>query len=162
MNAIIREAVESDWPAVWALFQAVTAAGDSFAYDETTAESTARKLWFESPTTCFVAEEDSCFAGTYYVRPNQPGRGDHIANAGYMVHPAFRGRGLAVEMCRHSLGTARRLGFTAMQFNFVVASNTAAVKAWEKEGFAILGRLPRAFRHRDLGWVDALIMHRDL
>lgn len=158
----IRAAVESDWPEVWSLFHAVTAAGDAFAYDEHTTEATARKLWFEPPAACFVVEEDGRFAGTYYVRPNQPGRGDHVANGGYMVHPAFRGRGLAARMCRHSLDTARRLGFRAMQFNFVVASNTAAVKAWQKEGFTIIGRTPNAFRHRELGWVDALIMHREV
>jgi L-amino acid N-acyltransferase YncA len=158
----IREAVESDWRAVWELFRGVAAAGDAFAYDEHTTEATARKLWFDSPAVCFVAEIDSQFAGTYYVRPNQPGRGDHVANAGYMVKPEFRGRGLAVAMCRHSLVTARRLGYRAMQFNFVVASNTAAVKAWEKEGFAIIGRTPQAFRHRELGLVDALIMYREL
>src|SRR5829696_1678218 len=107
---VIRSATEADWPDVWALFRSAAAAGDVFAYDESTAEEVARKLWFDPPAVCFVCEVDGAFAGTYYVRPNQPGRGDHIANAGYMVAPPFRGRGLAVEMCEHSLDTARRLG----------------------------------------------------
>lgn len=123
---MIRAAVDADWSQVWELFQLVTAAGDSFSYDEHTSEATARKLWFEPPAVCFITEVDSRFAGTYYVRPNQPGRGSHVANAGYMVHPEFRGRGLARSMCEHSLETARKLGFTAMQFNFVVSSNGTA------------------------------------
>ena len=114
------------------------------------------------PAHCRIAEIDGRFAGTYYVRPNQPGRGDHVANAGYMVGAAFRGRGLAVRMCTDSLETARALGFTAMQFNFVVGTNAAAVRAWERCGFAVVGRLPRAFRHRELGAVDALVMFRAL
>src|SRR4051794_31281118 len=125
----IREAAEADWPRVWALFRAVAAAGDVFTYDESTTEEVARKLWFDPPAVCFVAEVDGAFAGTYYVRPNQPGRGNHVANAGYMVEPAFRGRKLAVLMCEHSLEVARQMGFTAMQFNFVVSTNAAAVKA---------------------------------
>jgi L-amino acid N-acyltransferase YncA len=162
MSTVIREATESDWPHVWALFQSVAASGDVFAYDESTTEETARKLWFDPPTACFVAEIDGRFAGTYYVRPNQPGRGAHVANAGYMVAPAFRGRGLSVALCEHSLDAARRLGFRAMQFNFVVSTNVAAVRAWEKCGFRVVGRLSGAFLHRELGPVDVLVMRREL
>lgn len=158
----IREAAEADWPHVWALFRAVAAAGDVFAYDESTTEEVARKLWFEPPAVCYVCEEDGRFAGTYFVRPNQPGRGDHVANAGYMVSPEFRGRGLAVALCEHSLETARQLGFAAVQFNFVVSTNAAAVRAWDRCGFAVVGRLPGAYRHRELGPVDVLVMFRAL
>lgn len=157
---LIRPAVEADWPGVWELFRLVAAGGDVFAYDEGTTEEVGRKVWFDPLVTCFVAEIDGQFAGTYYVRPNAAGRGGHVANAGYMVAPAFRGRGLARAMCEHSLGAARRLGFTAMQFNFVVASNAAAVRTWEACGFSVVGRVPGAFRHRELGLVDALVMHR--
>ncbi len=158
----IREATEADWPHVWALFQSVVAAGDVFAYDESTTEDVARKLWFAAPSVCHVCAVDGSFAGTYYVRPNQSGRGNHVANAGYMVNPEFRGRGLAVALCEHSLEVARRFGFTAMQFNFVVSTNTGAVRAWEKCGFAVVGRLPRAYRHKEKGPVDALVMFRQL
>jgi L-amino acid N-acyltransferase YncA len=158
----IREATAADWPAIWAMFREVVAAGDSFAYDEATPEEVARKLWAEPPAVAFVAEEDGRVVGTYYVRPNQPGRGGHVANAGYMVAAAARGRGLASALCGHSVETARRLGFRAVQFNFVVATNTAAVRVWEKHGFAVVGRLPGAFRHAELGLVDALVMFREL
>ena len=158
----IREATEADWPAIWALFRVVVAKGDVFAYNEETTEETARKLWFDPPAACCVAEENGTILGTYFVRPNQPGRGDHVANGGYMVVPEARGRGLAAAMCRHSIETARRLGFRAMQFNFVVATNSAAVHVWEACGFAVVGRLPGAFRHKLLGLVDVLVMHRAL
>lgn len=156
----IRPFAEADWPVVWDLFRQVAAAGDVFAYDETTPEAVARKLWVEPPAAAFVAEIDGRFAGTYYVRPNQPGRGGHVANAGYMVADDFRGKGVASAMCGHSLEAARRLGFRAVQFNFVVATNAAAVRVWERHGFAVVGRLPGAFRHAELGDVDALVMFR--
>jgi RimJ/RimL family protein N-acetyltransferase len=157
----IRAAIDSDWPVVWSLFRAAAASGDVFAYDEHTTEETARKLWFEPPAACFVVEEGG-IAGTYYIRPNQPGRGDHVANGGYIVAPHARGKGLAQRMCEHSIETARRLGFRAMQFNYVVATNAAAVRTWERCGFAVVGRLPGAFRHKDLGPVDVLVMYRAL
>lgn len=158
----IRDATEADWPAVWALFQLAASAGDVFAYDELTPEAVARKLWFDPPAGCLVCEVDGRFAGTYYVRPNHPGRGSHVANAGYAVLPEFRGRGLAQAMCAHSLETAKRLGFRAMQFNFVVSTNVAAVRAWEACGFVVVGRVPRGFRHKEQGFVDVLVMHREL
>jgi len=158
----IREATEADWPAIWAMFREVVATGDVFAYDEQTSEETARRLWFDPPATCCVAEENGTILGTYFVRPNQPARGNHVANGGYMVVPEARGRGLARALCEHSIGVARARGFAAMQFNFVVATNAAAVRVWEKCGFAIVARLPGAFRHKELGMVDVLVMYRAL
>jgi L-amino acid N-acyltransferase YncA len=159
---VIRQATAADWPAIWAMFREVAAAGDAFAYDETTSEEVARKLWFEPPTRAYVAEAEGQVIGTYYVRPNQPGRGDHVANGGYMVAAAARGRGLSSRMCEHSLETARALGFRAMQFNYVVSTNAAAVRTWVRHGFEVIGRIPRGYRHVDLGEVEVLIMYRPL
>lgn len=158
----IREATAADWPAIWALFREVIGAGDSFAYDADTPEDVARKLWAEPPAATFVADDDGQVIGTYFLRPNQPGRGAHVANGGYIVASQARGRGLASALCEHSIETARRLGYRAMQFNFVVCTNAAAVRAWEKHGFTVVGRLPGAFRHATLGYVDALVMFREL
>lgn len=158
----IREAAEADWPAIWQMFREAAAAGDAFAYDEDTTEVVARKLWLESPARAFVAELAGRVVGTYYVRPNQPGRGAHVANAGYMVAADARGRGIASALCEHSLATAQRIGFRAMQFNFVVSTNAAALRVWQKYGFAVVGRVPNAFRHDTLGYVEALILHREL
>jgi L-amino acid N-acyltransferase YncA len=158
----IREATEDDWPAIWKMFHDVAVAGDAFAYDADTPADVARKLWVEPPAQAFVAELDDKIVGTYYVRPNKPGRGAHVANAGYIVTANARGRGLASLLCEHSLETSRRRGFRAMQFNFVVSTNEAAIHVWEKCGFAVVGRLPGAFRHKSLGFVDALVMYRAL
>jgi L-amino acid N-acyltransferase YncA len=158
----IREATAADWPVIWDLFRQVIAAGDTFAYDADTPEEVAHKLWVDSPARAFVVEESAQVVGTYYVRPNQPGRGAHVANAGYIVAAMARGRGIASVLCEHSLATAQRLGYRAMQFNFVVSTNAAAVRTWQKHGFEVVGRVPQAFFHDALGFVDALIFYREL
>jgi L-amino acid N-acyltransferase YncA len=162
----IRAATRDDWREIRRIFQQVIAAGDAFAYDQDTPEEKAKALWIERPSRCWVAVDGERGAGrvlgSYYVRPNQPGRGAHVANAGFMVDTAARGRGVAAALCEHSLDTARQLGFRAMQFNFVVSTNEAAVRAWQRHGFAVVGRIPGAFRHERLGYVDTLVMHREL
>ena len=65
-------------------------------------------------------------------------------------------------MHQHSLDHARKRGYRAMQFNFVISSNERAVRLWQSLGFDIVGRLPGAFRHPALGDVDAFVMYRTL
>ena len=161
-GAVIRLAVNDDWPEIWRMFQQVAAAGDVFAYDADTPEAAARQLWVEPPARAYVADRAGQILGTYFLRPNQPGRGKHVANAGYMVAPDSRGNGLASILCQHSLEVASSLGYRAMQFNFVIATNLAAIRVWRKHGFAIIGRLPKVFQHAQFGLVDALIMHREI
>jgi len=110
----------------------------------------------------FVAVEGETLLGTYFIKANQPGLGSHVCNCGYVVSPAASGRGVATALCEHSQQFAREQGFRAMQFNFVVATNERAVKLWERMGFAVVGRLPGAFRHLRLGYVDALVMFKSL
>jgi ribosomal protein S18 acetylase RimI-like enzyme len=158
----IRTASESDMPAVREIFAAALAGGDALAPAPGTADATFEAYWQTAGARTFVALLGREIAGAYLLRPNALGLGDHVANAGYIVAPAFRGRGVASAMCAHSLDTARAAGFRAMQFNYVVASNEVAVRLWERHGFAIVGRVPGAFRHASLGASDVLIMHRFL
>ena len=88
--------------------------------------------------------------------------GRHVANCGYMTSAAATGRGVARAMCAHSLEHAKARGFRAMQFNFVVSTNERAVRLWESMRFEVVGRLPRAFEHPKAGFVDALVMWREL
>jgi ribosomal protein S18 acetylase RimI-like enzyme len=79
-----------------------------------------------------------------------------------MTAVSATGRGVARAMCEHSLGRARGRRFRAMQFNFVVSSNERAVRLWQSFEFEIVGRIPKAFLHPTLGYVDAYVMYRDL
>jgi len=156
----IRRAVDRDFEGIWPIFREIAAAGDTYAFPRDITQSEAASIWLRAPRATYVLEEEGSILGTYYLKTNQPGPGDHVCNCGYMVSSAARGRGLATSMCEHSQDTARRLGYKAMQFNFVASSNEGAIRLWEKLGFATVGRLPGAFRHPDLGYIDALVLYK--
>ena len=157
----IERADAGDWSAIWPLLEPVFRAGETYAFPTDISEADARRAWFEAPTAVFVARDEAgAVLGTYYIKPNHPGPGRHVCNCGYVVAEAARGRGLASRMCEHSLGVARELGFVAMQYNLVVATNEAAIRVWRKHGFDIVGTLPRAFAHPRHGLVDAHVMYR--
>src|SRR5262245_21597749 len=159
----IRPFEPADAPAVWGIFRAVVAGGDTFAFDETYTEEQALTFWTKPPTRGYVAvDEAGTVLGTCFIRPNQPGRGRHVANAGFMVAEAARGKGVGRATGEFALAEARRLGFTAMQFNFVVSSNGPAVALWKDLGFRVIGTVSGGFRHKDLGPVDVFVMYRDL
>lgn len=157
---IIREATANDFDAIWPIFHEVVAAGETYGYDPQTTRESARELWMDYPRKTFVAEEEGKVLGTYYIKSNNAGPGAHVCNCGYMVSSAARGKGLATRMCEHSQEQALAMGYKAMQFNFVAASNEGAVALWTKLGFETVGRLPRAFDHPQQGLVDALVMYK--
>ncbi|MDB5764809.1 MAG: histone acetyltransferase and related acetyltransferase [Herminiimonas sp.] len=158
----IREIQSAEFDLVWPLFQQVISTGDTYAYDPAMSFNEAQAMWTTPPARVFVAVDGADVIGCYVLKPNQPGRGDHVANAGYMVAPQARGRGVAGVLCEHSMRMARQSGFIAMQFNYVVSSNEVAVRLWQKHGFEIIGRVPKAFRHAQLGLTDVYVMHRTL
>ncbi|SMX33472.1 GNAT family N-acetyltransferase [Maliponia aquimaris] len=158
----IRAAEEADRDAVWAMLEPVFRAGDTYTVDPDIGREAALTYWFGPERRVFVAEDGGERLGTYYIVRNQKGGGSHVCNCGYVTAPAARGRGVARQMLAHSLELAPRLGFRAMQYNFVVSTNTRAVETWQRAGFEVVGRLPGAFRHPQQGYVDALVMYRAL
>ncbi|MDM0085891.1 MULTISPECIES: GNAT family N-acetyltransferase [unclassified Variovorax] len=159
----IRAATEADWPALWAVLEPTFRRGDTYTYPPDITEEQARQSWMTVPTAIFVACDDQgTVLGTYAIRPNQPGQGAHVGNCGYVVSDTARGLGVASALCEHSQQEALRMGFCALQFNFVVSTNEGAVRLWRKMGFAIVGTLPGAFRHPTLGFVDAYVMFKQL
>jgi len=158
----IRSATDKDRDAIWEIFRATVAPGDAFVYDPKTPREEAEAYWFAKGTRTYVAEQDGKVVGSYILRPNRPGLGDHISNAGFMVAPAARGVGVGRAMGEHALAEARRLGYRAMQFNFVISTNESAIHLWQELGFRIVGTLPGAFRHAQKGFVDAYVMFRSL
>jgi len=158
----IRKFESRDWPSVWQIIESVFRAGDTYAYPPDISESDARKSWIDAHPAVYVAESGGAIVGTYFLKPNQPGLGSHVCNAGYIVSEKARGKGVATFMCEHSQSEAKRMGFRAMQFNIVVSTNESAVHLWQKLGFEIVGRLPGAFKHSKLGFVDAFVMFKQL
>ena len=159
----IRPYKEIDWEDTWQIIKPVFREGETYAYSPDISETEGRKIWIETPTATYVAVDDkNRILGTYYLKTNQPGLGSHVCNCGYIVGEAARGKGIASLMCYHSQQEALARDYRAMQFNLVVSSNESAIRLWKKHGFHIAGTLPGAFRHKRLGFVDALIMYKQL
>jgi L-amino acid N-acyltransferase YncA len=158
----IRKVIAEDSDAIWEIFHLVVKNGDTYPFDPETGRDDFPHLWLATYMHTYVVERDGEIVGTYVLKPNMPGLGAHVANGSYMVHPSARGQGIGRAMCTHSLSEARALGFKAMQFNLVVSTNIAAVELWKTMGFWVVGTLPKAFKHRSLGYVDAYVMYQNL
>ena len=158
----IRPALPEDFPAMWPIFQQVVASGTTYVFAPDTSYEDAYAYWFGPGISSYVIMDDDHIAGMYKIVANQRDLGAHVANASFMVDQQYSGRGMGKRMGQDCLRKARQAGFLAMQFNFVVSTNQAAVALWQKLGFAIVGTLPKAFRHTELGYVDAYVMFRTL
>ena len=158
----IRAAETRDDEAIWHIIGPTIAAGETYPLPRDMSPADALAYWKSPVHQVFVAEREGSVLGTNYLKANQQGGGAHVANCGYITAETARGQGVARAMCLHSLDHAGARGFLAMQFNFVVSSNTRAVRLWQSLGFEIVGTLPQAFRHPALGLVDALVMYRKL
>lgn len=161
---VIREAVAADWPAIWMMLQQEGTAGETLTWDPARTEVRARAGWMrELPGRTFVAVDDEGdVIGTADTHPIHSGPGAHIANAGFVVHPARRGEGVGRVLGRYVLDQARADGYRAMQFNSVVETNTPSVRLWRSLGFEILATIPEAFRHPVHGYVGLHVMYRTL
>ena len=158
----VRPAVKNDYDAIWRILEPTFRRGETYPLPRDMTREQALDYWFSAEKETFVWEENGEVLGTYFLKANQQGAGAHVANCGYVTAPAAQGRGIARAMCQHSLERAKERGFRAMQFNFVVSSNVRAVKLWTSLGFETVGRLPLVFEHPVNGFVDALVMYRQL
>jgi len=159
----IRLATDADWPAIWPIFRATVAAGETYAYPEDLTSEQASRLWLEPPPgRTVVLEEQAELLGTAKMGPNRPGRGDHVGTASFMVAPAARGRGVGRALAEHVVEWHRQAGFRGIQFNAVVETNHAAVRLWQSLGFQVIGTVPGAFRSASSGYVGLHVMHLDL
>jgi len=169
----IRPATHADRDVIWKIFHEVIAAGDTYPLDRDTSRDEALAYWFQRGAHVCIAELDGLkpsssqggerVVGSYTtLHPNQSGGGGHVANAAFIVSTAARGQGIGRAMGEHCMKEARRLGFRAMQFNFVVSTNELAVKLWQDLGMKIVATLPVAFRHLKKGYVDVYVMFRSL
>jgi Acetyltransferases len=156
----IRQATNQDFAEIWPILHEAFSKGDTYAFSPDISREAGFHIWMETPSASYVAIHNGQIAGTYFIKPNQPGLGSHICNAGYVISSKLRGEGIGRALCEHSLKEAVRLGFRGMQYNFVVSTNKVAVELWKKCGFTIVGTLPKAFNHKEKGFVDAYVMYQ--
>jgi L-amino acid N-acyltransferase YncA len=158
----IRAASPADWPAIWAVFGPIVAAGETYTVPRDATGEEAAALWMDPAATVYVAELDGQVVGSAKLRPNFLGPAAHVANASFIVDAAYAGRGIGRALGEHVLAAARAQGYRAMQFNAVVETNTGAVALWRSLGFEILATVPEAFDHPAHGPVGLHVMHRAL
>ncbi len=161
-NIVVEHAHNSDFEAIWPIIHQVIQGKDTYVFVADSSQDAMKEYWMAKDAFTYVARISGEIAGTYVLRANRPGYGSHVANASFMVNPQYAGRGIGRTMGKHCLNEAKCKGFLAIQFNFVVSTNTAAVNLWKSLGFAVIGTIPQGFNHGTLGLVDALIMHRFL
>ena len=156
----LREQRDGDWDRLWPVLRDTVVAGETYAFPEDLDAETARPWW--SGEHVVVAVEGDKLLGSAKAGPNRPGRGAHVATASFVVAPAARGRGVGRALGEHVIAWARENGYSAMQFNAVVETNTAAVRLWQSLGFRVVGTVPEAFDSRAHGRVGLHVMHRSL
>jgi ribosomal protein S18 acetylase RimI-like enzyme len=158
----IRKATEKDAEKIWEIIKSVIASGDTYVFSPDSPKEKMLAFWCDADKQTYVALAENRIVGTFFIKDNQPDLGSHIANAGYMVAPDAMGKRVGRQMAEFSLEEARKLGYKAMQFNFVVKTNEVAVNLWRNLGFEIIGEIPEAFDHAENGLTNALIMYRKL
>ena len=163
----IRRATPADYDNIWTLVEPVFRAGDTYPVVRDISRKDGLAYWLVPEKTLFVAEDvskagDNKLVGLYYIKPNTGGGGNHICNCGYITRASERGKGIARQLCEHSLKFAKESGYRGMQYNLVISTNEAAVHLWQKMGFDIVGTLPGVFNHPSKGDVDAYVMFQTL
>lgn len=163
MNSLIlRKAKPEDASSIWSIIEPIIRAGVTYVFDPQSSKEKMLDYWMAADKQTYVAELEGEILGTFYLKVNQPDRGAHVVNAGFMVSPESSGKGIGKAMAEFSLIEAKRLGYLAMQFNFVIKSNTSAVALWKKMGFEIVGEVPEAFDHPNFGLTNVYVMYRKL
>lgn len=164
MTCLVRTATDTDWPSIWPIIQEVAAAEETFAMAASPDEGVLRGEWMTPPPGRVVVATDRAgrVRGTANMYANRPNQGSHVASGSVMVAAAARGQGVGRALVRDLIGWATDRGFRGIQFNAVVATNEAALRLYESEGFRIIGAAPGGFVHPTHGPVDLLVLWRDL
>lgn len=160
----VRKARLEDFEQIYSIFCKILDAGTTYSYsNKEMTPDRSLAYWISAPgTKCFVADCGGEIAGMASVRPNRTCHGDHVANASLVVSPEHQGKGIGKALAKRVLKEAKKLGYKAMQYNFVVSTNKIAVDLWKSLGFAIVGTLPKGFQHINGKLVDVYIMHKFL
>lgn len=149
-------------PAAVAIWNRVVEDGVAFPQTEPLTPEAGAAFFAEQTLTAVAVDGDGEVLGMYILHPNNIGRCGHIANASYAVATHARGRGVGEALVRDSLKQAKAHGFRIMQFNAVVATNTAALHLYEKVGFTRLGVIPKGFRLPDGTYADIVPQYMEL
>jgi L-amino acid N-acyltransferase YncA len=147
------------------LYRVIVEEGASYPHDRVPSLDEFEEYWFRGTSTVAAYPINARMEGpigAFYLKPNWPGRARHVANAGFIVAPEWRNKGLGWLLGAVMLDYASDLGYRGVLFNLVFSENLPARHLWKKLGFVELGAIPNAVRKNDGTWQDAIIMFRSL
>jgi len=148
------------------LYRTIVDEGNSYPHDRFPDQDEFMEYWFRGKRIVVAYVPDRAHAagmvGAFYLKPNWPGRAGHVANAGFIVAPDWRNKGLGWLLGTMMLAYAKQLGYRSVIFNLVFSENVVARRLWDKLGFKELGAIPGAVRKNDGTYQDAMIMFRSL
>jgi len=149
-------ATPDDHDDLFIAYTQIVNSGEGFPHAPPVSRADFDDYWVAHSSAVWIIRVDRQLVGAYYIKPNFVGRAAHISNAGYFVVEAHRRKGFGRILVEHSLREARRLGFDAIQFNLVFASNPAR-QMYRQLGFHEVGRIPSA-----VDGEDAIVCWRSL
>ncbi len=162
MSLIFRKASDKDRSLIIDIFEVIIRKGGTYVQSENTPRKELEDYWYQPAHHVYTALLEDEIVGSFWLCENHPDHGAHIANAAYIISPDSSGKGIGRNMAKFSLNEAKNLGFHAIQFNYVIASNIAAVNLWKKVGFEIIGTIPKGFKDVKFDYSDVYIMHKAL
>ena len=148
------------------LYRMIVEEGTSYPHDRFPDQDAFMDYWFRGKSTVAAYVPGRAGAagmvGAFYLKPNWPGRARQVANAGFIVAPDWRNKGLGWLLGATMLAYAKQLGYRSVIFNLVFSENVGARHLWDKLGFKALGVIPGAVRKNDGTYQDSIIMFRSL
>ena len=163
MLITVRAYQPSDLPDMIRIWNEVVEDGVAFPQEEFLTEQSGDEFFRAQTRTAVAVDLDTGkILGLYILHPNNIGRCGHIANASYAVSRGARGLHIGEKLVLDCLAEAKRAGFSIMQFNAVVASNTHARHLYERLGFTQLGVIPGGFRMPNDTYEDIVPYYHEL
>lgn len=158
----IRQATESDFETMLPVFLSAITPEENYVFTTNASREDIFAYWFAPNITTYVIEVEQTIAGMAKLTPNFRELGSHVANLCMVIDSTYQHQGIGKTLAQYCLEQAKQQGYQAVQLNLVVSTNKSAIAMWEKLGFSIIGTSPKAFKHKQFGYVDINIMHRFL
>ena len=156
MNITVRKYESNDAHIAAEIWNEVVRDGVAFPQENEMSDDEADDFFRSQSYTGIACDENGKVYGLYILHPNNVGRCGHICNASYAVSSFARGKGVGRAVVIDCIKKAKELGFGILQFNAVVASNTAALALYKSLGFTQLGVIPKGFRLKDGNYEDII------
>lgn len=163
MKITVRKYTEQDLPDMIRIWNEIVEEGIAFPQEELLDLETGREFFASQTYNGVAVDESTCkIYGLYILHPNNVGRCGHICNASYAVSSESRGLHIGEKLVLDCLTQGKAHGFSVLQFNAVVATNTHARHLYERLGFTQLGIIPAGFRMKDGHYEDICPYYKSL